>query len=82
MFNIDMAGMFDAVKKGAPTFTAAGQKTEDFSAPIGVLASSGIKGNEAGTQLRNVMLALANPTGEAEKILQRLNITTKDAREN
>jgi TP901 family phage tail tape measure protein len=79
MFNTDMAGMFEAIKKGAPTFASAGQSVEDFSALIGVLASSGIKGEEAGTQLRNMMLSLAGPTKEAGILLEELNITTKDA---
>jgi TP901 family phage tail tape measure protein len=82
MFNTDMAGMYEAIKKGGPTFASAGQQVEDFSALIGVLASSGIKGSEAGTQLRNIMLALANPTGEAGRILSQLGIVTKDANGN
>ncbi|GHU13039.1 hypothetical protein FACS1894161_2520 [Spirochaetia bacterium] len=82
MFNTDMAGMFESVKKGAPTFTAAGQSLEDFSALTGVLASSGIKGSEAGTQLRNMMISLANPSNKAAGSLKRLGITTKDANGN
>jgi TP901 family phage tail tape measure protein len=82
MFNTDMAQMFEAIKKGAPTFASAGQSVEDFSALIGVMASPGVKGSEAGTQLRNMMLSLANPTGEAAKMLQKLQITTKDSRGN
>jgi TP901 family phage tail tape measure protein len=82
MFNTDMAGMYEAIKKGAPTFASAGQQVEDFSALIGALASSGIKGSEAGTQLRNIMLALANPTGEAAGIMTKLGIVTKDAKGN
>jgi TP901 family phage tail tape measure protein len=82
MFNTDMNMMFEAVTKGAPTFTAAGQSLEDFSSLIGVLASSGIKGGEAGTQLRNIMLSLANPTERAEMALSDLNITTKDSSGN
>ncbi|MCK5606226.1 phage tail tape measure protein, partial [Candidatus Pacearchaeota archaeon] len=59
--NTDMEAMFEAVKKGAPTFTSAGQTVETFSALVGKMANSGIKGSEAGTALRNMMLRLATP---------------------
>jgi TP901 family phage tail tape measure protein len=82
MFNTDMPGMFESIKKGGPAFTAAGQSIETFSSLIGVMASSGVKGSEAGTQLRNMMLSLANPAEKAEKQLERLGIVTKDSRGN
>jgi TP901 family phage tail tape measure protein len=78
MFNTDMPGMFEAIKKGGPAFTSAGQSVESFSALIGVMASSGVKGSEAGTQLRNMMLSLANPSDKADSALKRLGITVKD----
>ncbi|MDR1587497.1 MAG: phage tail tape measure protein, partial [Treponema sp.] len=79
MFNTDMPMMFEAIKKGAPAFTAAGQSMEDFSAMVGVLASSGIKGSEAGTQLRNVIQSLAAPAGPAEEAMKRLGVSVVDA---
>jgi TP901 family phage tail tape measure protein len=82
MFNTDMPGMFEAIKKGGPAFTSAGQSVESFSSLIGVMASNGVKGSEAGTQLRNMMLSLANPTEKAEKQLKQLDITTKDSQGN
>jgi TP901 family phage tail tape measure protein len=82
MFNTDMPGMFEAVKKGGPAFTSAGQSIETFSSLIGVMASSGVKGSEAGTQLRNVMLSLANPAEKAAKQMERLGIVTQDSQGN
>jgi TP901 family phage tail tape measure protein len=82
MFNTDMSMMFEAIKKGGPTFTAAGQSVEDFSALVGVLASSGIKGSDAGTSLRNMMLSLANPSKAAADELQKLHIATRDTNGN
>lgn len=76
--NTDIENMFEAMKKGAPTFTAAGQTLESFNALLGVMANSGVKGSEAGTNLRNVMLRLAKPTKESQEILDQLGITTKD----
>lgn len=80
--NTNLDNLFEAVKKGAPTFTAAGQRMETFAALAGVMANSGVKGAEAGTALRNVMLRLSKPTGEASKYLRRLGVTTSDENGN
>jgi len=80
--NTSIEDMFEAVKKGAPTFTSAGQSMESFNALLGVMANSGVKGSEAGTQLRNVMLRLAKPTGEAQDTLKKLGVQTSDSQGN
>ena len=80
--NTNMEDMFEAVKKGAPAFTSSGQSLESFNALIGIMANSGVKGAEAGTQLRNVMLRLADPTKKAQEALDAMNIGTKDSQGN
>jgi TP901 family phage tail tape measure protein len=80
--NTNMEDMFEAVKKGAPDFTKAGQSLESFNALLGVMANSGKKGSEAGTALRNIMLRLASPTKEAQKAINAIGIKTADASGN
>ena len=82
MFNTDISGFFESAKMGAATFTSTGQSLEDFSAMVGVMASSGIKGSESGTQLRNMMLSLASPSKTAAMALDRMGIKTTDAQGN
>ena len=82
MFNTDISGFFESAKMGAATFTSTGQSLEDFSAMVGVMASSGIKGSESGTQLRNMMLSLASPSKTAAMALERMHIKTTDAQGN
>ena len=82
MFNTDISGFFESAKMGAATFTSTGQSLEDFSAMAGVMASSGIKGSESGTQLRNMMLSLASPSKTAAMALDRMRIKTTDAQGN
>jgi len=77
--NTDLNTMFEAITKGAPTFTAAGQSIETFNTLVGTLANSGIKGSEAGTALRNIMLRLSKPTGEAAEVIKSLGVETQDA---
>ena len=76
--NTNMEQLFEAVQKGAPAFTAAGQSMETFAALTGVMANSGVKGGEAGTSLRNVMLRLADPAKEASKVMNALGVSTQD----
>lgn len=76
--NTSLEDMFESVKAGAPAFTAAGQSVESFAALTGVMANAGVKGSTAGTNLRNIMLKLADPTAEAAKQLEALGIQTSD----
>ncbi len=76
--NTNLEELFESVKKGGPAFTAAGQDIETFSALAGIMANAGVKGADAGTNLRNVMLRLAKPTGEAADVLKQLGIVTQD----
>lgn len=80
--NTNMMDMFEAVKNGAPAFTTAGQSMESFNALLGVMANSGVKGAQAGTALRNIMLRLANPTAEAARVMTDLGIQTQDQHGN
>ena len=76
--NTSLEDMFESVKAGAPAFTAAGQSVESFAALTGVMANAGVKGAMAGTNLRNIMLRLADPTSEAARQLEALGVTTAD----
>ncbi len=80
--NTDIENMFEAIKKGAPTFTAAGQSIESFSALLGVMANSGVKGAEAGTILRNTILRLGSPTSGAAKVMKHYGVTVADQHGN
>lgn len=80
--NTNMEDMFEAIKKGAPTFTATGQRIETFNALMGTMANAGIKGSESGTQLRNIMLSLSKPTGEAQEAIETLGIRIRDQKGN
>lgn len=73
--NTDLEMLFETIKNGAPDFKAAGQSIETFSALVGTLASSGMKGSKAGVSMRNMMLRLANTTPKARKELDKMGIT-------
>jgi TP901 family phage tail tape measure protein len=80
--NTNLTDLFEAVQKGAPDFTAAGQSIETFSALIGTMANSGIKGAEAGTKLRNIAVRLTGGSKEAAEEIKKMGIRVADSSGN
>jgi len=76
--NTDMEQLFESIAAGAADFKTAGQSIESFAALTGIMANAGKKGEAAGTVLRNVMVRLAAPTGEAADMLKKMGIRTQD----
>lgn len=53
--------------------------TSELNAALGILANSGIKGSEAGTKLRNIILKLSSPTKDGATALEALGVSAFDA---
>ena len=66
---------------GGTAKTLAGGTTE-LNTALGILGDNGIKGAEAGTKLRNVVLSLSAPTDKAAQELEALGVATTDAEGN
>ena len=79
MANTDMDMWFEAVKNGASQFVSLGGDIETFSAAVGILANKSMKGGEAGTVLRNIMLRLSAPAKAGAEALDELGINVFDA---
>lgn len=65
---------------GTAQYMAGG--TTELNAVLGVLADNGIKGSEGGTHLRNMLLKLASPTADAQKLLDQLDVSVFDTEGN
>ena len=63
--------LFEALKVAAPVATAAGISMEETMAVLGQLANKGFRGSEAGTGLKQIILALASQTPEAQKVAEK-----------
>lgn len=66
--------LFEAFKVAAPVAHAAGISLEETATALGVLANRGFRGSEAGTGLKQIVLALASQTPEAAKVLKKYGI--------
>lgn len=68
-----------ALRQVGPVAGVAGQKLEETAAFLGQLFNIGLRGEQAGTALRNIIVRLAAPVGEARDILAQFGIATIDA---
>lgn len=70
----NVSQLAEALKNAAPFGAALGQPIEEVNASLGVLADVGIKGADAGTALRMVMLGLATSTAKQQKVFEKYGI--------
>jgi TP901 family phage tail tape measure protein len=78
----DIGLMTQSLKNASSVAASVGVPLLDLSAMIGTLADQGIKGAEAGTQLKTAMLRISAPGKDAAKQLTALGIKTRDAKGN
>ncbi|QXN71100.1 tape measure protein [Rhodobacter phage RcDurkin] len=71
-----------SMRQVAPVANVANLSLEQTVAWLDQLYNVGLRGEQAGTALRNVIVRLARPTGDAAKILRQLGISTVDATGN
>ena len=68
-----------AMKMSAAVAHQLGVPIEDLTTMLGQMANAGIKGSDAGTSLKTMLLSLAAPTGEAAKLMDDLGVSMFDA---
>jgi TP901 family phage tail tape measure protein len=61
---------------------ATGVGLRDLAAAIGIMGNAGLKGSDAGTALKTMMLRLASPTDEAADAIAKYGLSTRDAQGN
>jgi len=67
-----------AFKYVGPVAKAAGLSLSETAAALEILANAGIRGEKAGTAVRNMIADLLNPSKEAAELMQRLGIHITD----
>jgi TP901 family phage tail tape measure protein len=74
----DVHGMGLSLSQVSALAAQTKRPIEDVVAQIGLLANAGIKGSDAGTSLKTMLLMLSNPTKEAAELMAGLNIQIYD----
>lgn len=76
--NTSIEQLGHALSFAAPFAATAGIEIETAAAAIGVLSDAGLQGSRAGTGLMGVIRQLSRVTPEAEKVLRKYGLTTRD----
>lgn len=77
--NTDLVELAGGFKMVGPVAKTAGLSFELTTASLQVMADAGIIGTSAGRSLRQAILRLVNPPGEAARALEKLGVETQTA---
>lgn len=77
--NTNVAMMGETFKYVAPLAGSMKYSIEDTATAIGLMANAGIKGSQAGTELRSILTRLVKPPKDAATALSALGISTTKA---
>lgn len=77
--NTNVGLMGYTFKYVAPIAGALGYSIEDMAVAIGLMANAGIKGEQAGTQLRSVLSRMSKPTSETQAAMDKLGLSLTDS---
>lgn len=80
--NTTIGLMGEAFQYVAPIAGSLKYSVEDLSLAMGTLADNGIKGEKAGTSLRNIITRLIDPPKKAKEWIDKLGISVKDSQGN
>lgn len=80
--NTDVQMLGEAILQCGGTVKSTGQDLDVMMAALGSLANAGIKGQEGGTHLRNILLSLTSPTDTAKQKMEDLGLAVSDSAGN
>ncbi len=80
--NTNMLELGEAMKSVGPVASQLKIPIEETAAGIGILANAGFKGEMGGTALRNGLVRLLNPSGEAARTIKELGLNVRDSEGN
>lgn len=75
----EVTDVADSLKMASAVFASAGIPIEELIASIAQMANAGIKGSDAGTSLKQMLLSLQAPTDTARALMDGLGISIYDA---
>lgn len=77
--NTDLVQLGDAMKYIGPLAKSAGLDFEEIVGAVQLLSNAGIQGEQAGSTLRGMLIALTSPSKEAKDTLAQLSVAIADA---
>ena len=72
--SVDIGDLAAAMKMSGAVFASNKQPMDDMVTALAMLGNAGLKGSDAGTSLKTMMLSLASPTDKAYGVMQDLGL--------
>ena len=80
--SVDIGDLAMAMKMSGAVFAANKQPMDDMVTALAMLGNAGLKGSDAGTSLKTMLLSLASPTDKANKAMNAIGLSVYDASGN
>lgn len=74
----DFTDILQGFKYAAPFAHAAGWSMDQLAASVAHMANNGLRGDEAGTALRSMLVRMVKPTQDARQAMSELNLSFDD----
>ncbi|MGC7277050.1 phage tail tape measure protein, partial [Mycobacteroides abscessus subsp. massiliense] len=75
----DIAGIGLSLAQVGGVAAGFGQSIEETATAIAMLANMGIKGSDAGTSLKTMLIQLRNPSDQSAQAMDELGLKVNDA---
>lgn len=80
--SVEIGDLADSLNMVGAVAAAAGIPIEDVNTALGILGNQGMKGSDAGTSLKQMLLSLQAPSKKAAELMSELGIQVYDAEGN
>ena len=80
--SVDISDLAAAMKMSGAVFASNKQPMDDMVTSLAMLGNAGLKGSDAGTSLKTMLLSLAAPTAKAKGVLADMGVAVYDASGN
>lgn len=80
--SVEVTDLAYSMQMASAVFASNSQSVETLNTALGILGNNGLKGSDAGTSLKTMMMSLAAPTDKAAATMQSLGVSIYDAEGN
>lgn len=77
--SVEVDDLAMSFRMAASVFASSGQSIQDLTTGLALMGNAGLKGSDAGTSLKQMMLSLTAPTAKAAGLMEELGIAVFDA---
>ena len=80
--SVDISDLAMSMKMSGAVFASNKQPMDDMVTALAMLGNAGLKGSDAGTSLKTMLLSLASPTDKANKAMNAIGLSVYDTSGN